>query len=237
MEQILKLATGTCLCVVISVIFVSSLYVWDWIDPRLERLSRDHHSVIKRRTLSVVVSSIISAMLTHIYAGGIRIEPTSITSLSVTLVQLLILMTGPIVDQLGKLSHFPAIDLPFFRTVIIAPVFEEFVFRHCFHTILLKSGFTEIGALFLSPFLFACAHIHHHVQSRDLKYIAAQTIHTCIFGWLGGYLLAHRSLWDAILAHAVCNYIGLPSYSTKPISVRISLYAVGLVTFLGSIIL
>jgi membrane protease YdiL (CAAX protease family) len=237
MDEWIGIATGTCLCVIISVIFVSSLYVWDWIDPQLKRLSRDHPSVIRRRTISVVLSSIIGAHLTHIYTGEFEIGRTSIKSLSTTFIQILILMIGPIVDKSHEQWRFPSIDFAFVRTTIIAPIFEEFVFRQCFHRILLTSGYTEIAALFVSPFLFACAHVHHHVHSRDLKYIAAQTIHTCVFGWLGGYLLVYRSLWDAILAHAVCNFIGLPSYSTKTFPIRVSLYAVGLVTFLGSIIL
>ena len=230
-----RIVRGTLLCITLSIIFVASLYIWDRIDPKSARLSRDNPKLIKRRTLSVVVSSIIAGAVTWVYGGNLDFGAPSATSMGLTALQITFLMIGPISDQRSKLAKRPRIDLAFLRTVIVAPIFEEFVFRLCFHEILTVSGYSLNAALIVSPLLFAAAHVHHHWSSCTNSQIAGQVVHTCVFGWLGGYLLVTRSLWDAILAHAICNYIGLPSYSKSPRLIRLSLYAVGLVTFLGSI--
>ena len=235
--SISQILIGSVLCLLLSISFVASLYVWERLDPKLKRYSRDHPRVIKLRTISVLLVSLVTSCITFVYAGSLGIKAISVKSLSITFTQICILMLGPIVDQWSRVRSIPRLNLVFVRTVVIAPIFEELVFRQCFHQILIKSGYTDVSATFFSPLLFTLAHAHHHLGSATVSQVLSQILHTCIFGWLGGYLLVTRSLCDAILAHALCNYIGLPPNSKVSPKIRVSLYAVGLVTFLGSIIL
>jgi len=232
-----RVLLGVILCVFLSVVFVASLYLWVKFDPKLKRLNRDHPRVIKLRTISVVLASLVACSVTYMFSGSLGIKTTNVGFLAMTAAQTLVLMLGPVVDQWSRLTKVPSLNLQFGRTVVVAPIFEELVFRACFHQILVTSGLNDFVASSVSPFFFALAHVHHHVGRNSPMQIVSQIVHTCLFGWLGGYFLISRSLWDAILAHAICNYIGLPSDSTKSPRIRISLYAVGLVTFLGSIFL
>ena len=237
MSGFAQIVFGGILCLVLSISFVASLYIWEQFDPKLKRFNRDNPRVIKLRTISVVSVSIFICCITYVYCGHMRIGATSVRLLAMTFGQICCLMLGPIVDQWSRMRSFPQLNLLFARTVLIAPIFEELVFRQCFHDILVASGYSDLASIFFAPFLFSLAHIHHYLGSKNVAQILVQVAHTCIFGWIGGYLLVTRSLWDAILAHALCNYIGLPSNGIESLSIRVSLYAVGLVTFLGSIFL
>jgi membrane protease YdiL (CAAX protease family) len=225
-----RLVAGIATCILVSTIFVSSLYVWG-----ANGKGRDHPWVMKRRFASVVVSTVIAWVITWWFTGKIWYPPPlNISQLSQTTLQVFLLMLGPIYQQRKDLSRLPRIDIYLLRTVFVAPVFEELVFRQFFWLILETSGFERISASLVGPILFALAHVHHHVGKQSMISIIAKIAHTCIFGWLGFYFLIYRSVWDSILAHALCNYIGLPSNSMAT-PANLVIYSVGLVSFIASI--
>jgi len=151
-----------------------------------------------------------------------------------TFLQVFLLMLGPIYQQVDDLIKPPTMDIIFARTVFVAPFFEELVFRQFFLLILSRAGLSNFGTSIIGPTLFAIAHVHHHIGKQSILSIMGEVTHTCIFGWLGFYFLIHRTFWDSVLAHAVCNYIGLPD--SKLITRKIAyIYSVGLLGFIVSI--
>jgi prenyl protein peptidase len=143
-------------------------------------------------------------------------------------------MLGPIYQQFPKLVTNPSnVDIYLIRSLVVAPIFEEIVFRQLFWLVLKSGGYSDLAISIIGPIQFALAHVHHY-RRESVGSIAAKIAHTCIFGWLGFYFLIQRSIWDSILAHALCNYIGLPSDCIKNPYI-LAIYSVGLVLFIASI--
>jgi prenyl protein peptidase len=221
---------GPLLCIVISIVFVSSLYVWG------SHLDRDHPTVIQQRIVSVLISSAIAVLTTTIFTGDFEIS-TEFSSLHFTVLQTLALMFGPIYDQISwcdsPIDLVPSISFMSLRNLIVAPICEEIVFRECFFQILKFAQYSNFYTALMAPCLFAFAHAHHYRTS--LPVLAGRIAHTCIFGWLAFYFLIRGSLIDCIVSHFLCNAIGLPKESkTKKRSVMP--YIAGLSVFSISIL-
>jgi len=200
---------GPLLCLGIAFIFVSSLYVWVLVLPSTIHLDRDNPRVVFLRSISVVLSTFAAIHLTRGYCKtSFPLASPSFRSLPCTFSQTCILMLGPIVHQIGAKRKSANLVL-LFRNLVVAPVCEEAVFRWCFYHILKCSGLSTVEAGILAPVIFAMAHVHHH-RTQTFSNIIGSVAHTCVFGWIAFYFLTTRSLWDAILSHVVCNFIGLP---------------------------
>ena len=101
------------------------------------------------------------------------------------------------------------------RNLIIAPITEELVFREFFIKILHHGGYGSRSAGFVAPIIFAIAHVHHHYKQMSFSAAVMAVGHTCIFGWIASVFLLRRSVWDAIISHSICNFIGLSSVIQK----------------------
>lgn len=201
---------GIILCLAITVLYVSSIYVWTFIDHSLGLLCRDEPKVIVLRSISVMVSTMFAIVMAYAYSGGqFNFPETSLREVSYTVFQTCVLMLGPFVHQL-PINNKPVHVLAIVRNLVVAPVCEEIVFRFCFYTILKESGLSNIESGIIAPVIFAMAHAHHFF-GRSASSIILSIAHTCMFGWIAFYLLLQRSLWDAIISHSICNLIGLPS--------------------------
>lgn len=111
----------------------------------------------------------------------------------------------------------------FWRNIIWAPLFEEFVFRACVCTLLISGGwsfgFTMVG----SPLLFGLAHMHHlinHVRARGMSVgngtllVLFQLFYTTLFGSIVSYFyLRTGHVMACFLPHAFCNTMGFPNLS------------------------
>jgi prenyl protein peptidase len=226
------------LCIGIAFMYVGSLYVWEVLDPAIARLGRDHATVIQRRTISVVVSTILTVVLTSSFTdSSVGVPRTTLKNLVRTASQTCILMTGPILHAflIGRAPHsFPNYWVGL-RNLIIAPITEEIVFRECFLRILTSSGISSSLAALVSPALFALAHVHHTWGTMPVSASLMSVAHTFVFGWISFYFLIKRSVWDSILAHMVCNAIGLPVATTSYPRILLSAYAAGSALFLVSL--
>ncbi|CAB0029077.1 unnamed protein product [Trichogramma brassicae] len=224
-------------CLLLSVIYVASLYVW-----RLNHLNRDHPSVIKRR-FSVFIIGLLSPITLYLGINeqfypeasywqllGLRwsgllqaiVIPTCLT---------MILFLGPLymqgVNGLWQMYMEPAYWLSNMKTLIwwrnhvVAPLSEEWTFRACMLPLLLQC-FQPKTAIFICPLFFGVAHFHHFVENMrrgmELKIAVFsscfQFTYTTVFGAYASYLFARTGHFAApFAAHAFCNHMGFPDVS------------------------
>ncbi|XP_078440762.1 farnesylated protein-converting enzyme 2 isoform X1 [Wolffia australiana] len=115
-------------------------------------------------------------------------------------------------------------NMQFWRNYFVAPVTEEIVFRACMIPLLLCAGFKNTNILFFSPIFFSLAHLNHLWElyfERGCDFLRALTIvgfqlgYTVIFGAYAAFLfLRTGNLICPIVAHILCNMMGLPAFSS-----------------------
>ncbi|EFC37740.1 predicted protein [Naegleria gruberi] len=128
-----------------------------------------------------------------------------------------------------------------FRAIVMGPLTEEIVFRTCLHYLLYYyGGISLLSSLLIACLLFGVCHCHHiieHVVHGQMSITSAlinvivQFTYTSVFGFYCGYIYAKTScILAAILLHAYCNQMGLPSFNmSKPIIA--TFYVFGLISF------
>jgi len=108
------------------------------------------------------------------------------------------------------------------RNFLMGPVSEELVFRGCMFPLLICSGASYPKIVFLSPFFFGVAHLHHMYeltrQGNPVMHafiaVLFQFSYTYLFGVFAGFIyLRTGHLWAAISCHIFCNFMGLPDFS------------------------
>ena len=226
---------GIISCIGLSFLYVASLYVWEFKSPDIALLNRDHPSVIRRRIASVFVSTVVCVLVTDKYTNEqFRLPQLRWGNLLKTMGQVLVLMMGPIAQTVSLRKSLPCFWVAV-RNLIVAPISEEIVFRHCFLRILIASGISSRIAVGIAPLIFALAHVHHNIYSLPLSVVILSVAHTCVFGWIAFYFLLNRSIWDSILAHTICNAIGLPAFRSDGSRALTLTYITGLVSFIVSL--
>lgn len=118
-----------------------------------------------------------------------------------------------------------------YRNLVVAPVSEELVFRSLTISLYLLAKVDPVRIIFTTPLVFGLAHIHHLVeylnartpQNRRFPPAAAwasgvirslfQFTYTSLFGFFAAFVfLRTGSVWAPILAHAFCNWMGVPRF-------------------------
>ena len=247
-HTVVHMIYGVLLCSGIAWLYVRSLYIWELLDKVVIKgifkkemygmSDRNDDKVIACRFVSISLVTYSSWLLVEWYIGrAYRFGTPSLMNLIKTGVQVVLLMLGPCYEQFPFFWQFKRADIMIFiRNIIVAPLFEEIVFRAFFWEILTHSGCSFTFTVILAPVLFALSHMHGNSSSMSVRDSFGTVVHTCIFGWIAFYFFVTRSVWDAVLAHALCNCIGLPNrtvrkskyYSVNP---KI-LYVMGLTLFL-----
>ncbi|KAF2897267.1 hypothetical protein ILUMI_08907 [Ignelater luminosus] len=221
-------------CFVLSVIYVSSLYVWNF------QYDRNHPSTIKRRFFSVFVMMFVSPVFLYVALNKKSLEKASIWEIMgfktqgliqaffIPWILTMVLFMGPLCMQLisGLLKVYTepmywitnAQNLIWLRNHVVAPLSEEFTFRSCMLPLLLQS-FNPITAIFLCPLFFGVAHFHHMIERmrKGLDFKTAFLIscfhftYTTIFGTYSAFLLWRTGhFMSTFIAHAFCNHMGVP---------------------------
>jgi len=223
-------------CLVLAIIYVSSLYVWK------TKEDRKHPSTIKKRFLSVTVVTLVSPFFVYHFMDkslladnslwtilGIRFAGLA-TAIVVPMVLTAILFLGPI-SILYFNGFFPFYteykrwplymkDLIFIRNYIMAPISEEFTFRSCMLALIIHCVEPK-KAIFICPIFFGTAHLHHmREQIREgipvvnvLISAGFQFGYTSIFGAYSAYLFLRTGhLIAPILVHSFCNHMGVPDF-------------------------
>lgn len=230
---------GSC---ALSGFFVVSLYVWKL--AGYKEISRDETGTIQRRFVSASLSCFGSVALIWSLA-----EPAQEREDGQTMAELLglqshellracaqclaltvILFAGPIVQhwvsvwegESHLVSRTPGGAWVALRNYVIAPLYEEFVFRACLVRLWVAAGFPKPMIIFCCPFWFAMAHAHHFIEhvrrlkskTEALKQIAFQVFYTSLFGMYSNFLLLRTGCTVAvILTHSFCNHQGFPDIS------------------------
>ncbi|XP_020581526.1 CAAX prenyl protease 2 isoform X2 [Phalaenopsis equestris] len=106
------------------------------------------------------------------------------------------------------------------RNYVVAPFTEELVFRACMIPLLLCSGFRIQTIIFIGPVSFSLAHLNHFMELyypkrrnflKACSIVGIQLGYTVVFGWYASFLfLRTGNLISAVVAHIVCNVMGLP---------------------------
>ncbi|XP_043483295.1 CAAX prenyl protease 2 isoform X1 [Leptopilina heterotoma] len=224
-------------CLVLSVVYVASLYVWN------SQHNREHPSTIKKRFFSCFVMTLISPA--SLYFGlsekvfqsatiwellGLR-WPGFIQAIILPLCLTMILFLGPlslqVINGIWKLYAEPmywlgsARTLIWWRNQVIAPLSEEWTFRACMLPLLLQC-FSPTTAIFICPLFFGVAHFHHvHERIKmgmEVKHALIvscfQFSYTTLFGAYAAFLFFKTGHFVApFAAHSFCNHMGFPDLS------------------------
>jgi len=125
------------------------------------------------------------------------------------------------------------------RTLVIAPIAEEVIFRGVIFRLLL-AHYTTQTAIYIALPVFSLAHLHHFVHEcfdygvgNAIQESLFRVCYTTIFGFLSSMLyLATFTIWSPILAHVWCNYFGVLFLPQSTAKFDLACYAGGLVTFI-----
>lgn len=214
--------------------FVGSIYFWKYEEAWSPAL-RDKLHVVWHRFTSITVVCACFVYLTPMSWSALGLPSSIFQNLASTAIGLIlpaVLYTGPIVYAIfapeDELITWPSYDWLSFRNNVFAPIMEEIAFRMCMIPIMLHAGFSQTEAIFITPLFFGAAHVHHvlndtgkvislQVAGKKINiraiYIAAlvQATYTSVFGFFASYLFIRTGTIIApIMAHAFCNYLGLP---------------------------
>lgn len=107
------------------------------------------------------------------------------------------------------------------RNLVLAPLLEEVAFRTCMVPVLLAAGLGTATVCWTAPLFFGVAHVHHaiqRIQSEGTRpaVVVIQTLfqltYTTLFGAYASYayIKTNGSTTAVFLAHAYCNWMGLP---------------------------
>lgn len=110
-----------------------------------------------------------------------------------------------------------------FRNYIFAPATEELVFRSCMISLLHYAKISYVKIIFLTPLVFAIAHIHHAWENyilfgrsvgaakRAIFISAFQFSYTTLFGWYATFIFMRTgNFFSPFITHSFANMMGFP---------------------------
>ena len=244
-------------CFILAVSYVGSLYITK------SSLPRDHPVTIKNRMVRVAIICVLGPMFVYVYMDpsqknkyfkllGIHSDNILIGSF-LPLLLTGILFAGPITlyfvvegFQDFKETFFTTeyiYDLRWYRTMVVAPISEELIFRACMLPLLVPK-YDLVLSTFIAPLFFGVAHFHHVIEEirkgeRILPVILTscfQMMYTTLFGAYSAFLFLRTGhLIGPVLCHSFCNMMGFPDfegigYCKYPKSVSL-IFCLGLIMF------
>eukprot|EP00347_Sterkiella_histriomuscorum_P020788 403336457 len=255
-----------------SSLFVLSLYFWKFFEgkkPASQVYDENSTQELLKRITSVVVFSFACMSFINIRADhrqrqdvelvrwfGLQFNGNIAFAIANTAMLNSILFLGEIVQYFVgmKENQYDEISLLGFKNIVLAPMFEEFIFRGCLINIFVEANIMSLNkCVLILPAFFAIAHLHHLFQQRHLpkdqfrRVLMGKLFQLCftqVFGIYAGYVYVYTgSLWAAIALHAQCNYFGFPSfgnlfdenYSSTKRQIVGYLYLVGIILFYNTL--
>ncbi|XP_066929469.1 CAAX prenyl protease 2-like [Clytia hemisphaerica] len=225
-------------CLVLAVSYVGSLYLTK------STLPRDHPKTIKERILRVSIVCILGPIFVYFVMEegkrnifwmllglhGNRILIAAIAPLILTI----ILFAGPLVLYF-VLEGFQGVkadifsteyytDLKWYRTLVVAPVSEELIFRACMLPLLVPDYGNSAG-IFIAPLFFGVAHFHHIREKlkagNELVPVLLSSFfqfsYTTLFGAYSAFLFLRTGhLIGPVICHAFCNMMEFPDFGSIP---------------------
>eukprot|EP00879_Flechtneria_rotunda_P020659 GHRR01021738.1.p1 GENE.GHRR01021738.1~~GHRR01021738.1.p1 ORF type:complete len:263 (+),score=46.33 GHRR01021738.1:695-1483(+) len=109
------------------------------------------------------------------------------------------------------------------RDCVVAPISEEWCFRSCMVPLLWLQGVKPSTIIATVPLFFGLGHLHHGWElmvahkwaaHRALQVVCFQFLYTTVFGWYAAWLFITTGTVAApVLAHALCNTLGVPPFA------------------------
>lgn len=162
-----------------------------------------------------------------------------------TLGLFMLLFIGPLFQHIIELDsgldmHLGLLGI--LRDVVIAPITEELIYSSLSLSPFLANEISSSNRsewtprafisdesisklIWMTPFLFGFAHLHHlhnMVTRKDpqpvpignaILIVTFQFVYTSLFGYLTNRILINTgSVWSCIVAHSFCNWLGFPSF-------------------------
>ncbi|KAI8717932.1 hypothetical protein NCS52_00870600 [Fusarium sp. LHS14.1] len=233
------------LLVVYCLVYVIPLYFSAATRPSPTR-SRDAPEAIRARIFVVSLSTAICSLVTlYLLSSHAAIAipnplhfmgywPVGLVDAARALWLTALLFAGPLYESLfvdgaaRQWLHLQPLrdlwtDWPTWRNMVAGPITEECLFRSAGVPLLLRSGASLTGTIFLSPLVFGLAHLHHFYEFRithphtplpvAILRSLFQLTYTTLFGAYATFLfLRTGSLLAVVLIHAFCNCMGLPRF-------------------------
>lgn len=185
------------------------------------RARRDDPAEIKRRaTILGIMTAVWPIVVTIIWGDwnarpelsvfawfGVKIDINTLLGTLGAVLTAVMLFLGPLSQLAIRFSNgFPDFKLNILsvRAYILAPIYEEVLFRGCVTTVLLSSGWTPGWTILWSSFVFGFSHIHH-IRDPEIPPAAtiAQVCYCTLFSlYTNDLFVSTSSLYGCILAHA-----------------------------------
>ncbi|XP_026427240.1 CAAX prenyl protease 2-like [Papaver somniferum] len=128
------------------------------------------------------------------------------------------------------------------RNYVVAPLTEEVVFRACMIPLLLCGGLKPYTIIFFSPIFFSLAHLNHFLElyfQQNYTFLKASLIvglqlgYTVLFGSYASFLYIRTGhLIAPVVAHVICNIMGLPMLSSQRKGLSIAATVAGFLGFI-----
>jgi len=215
-------------------------------------LSRDSDFVIKQRIyVTLAFTSVVYAIYyfyyskyhtPKLYEKELN-DIDAVTTVLWTVIYMVSLYLGPVIYCISS-GKYPDAEstLIKIRTLVVAPLCEEIIFRKIILTLLLSAYDTK-KAILLALASFSLPHLHHFLHEyQSLGYLKAiqesvfRIIYTSIFGLLSSVLfIKTNTILSPILAHVWCNYFGILFIPQNGNIFNLLAYILGLVLFIGLI--
>ncbi|KAL1617282.1 CAAX prenyl protease [Neofusicoccum ribis] len=160
--------------------------------------------------------------------------PISIPDIFKTLLLLCVLFAGPLFENgivdgdwrdwiVGRHVNETLSSWIGWRNFVVGPTTEELIWRSLMIPLHLSAHVSPTTAVFVTPLYFGIAHVHHFYEFRithpHTPVIAGvarslfQFTYTSLFGFFASFVFVRTaSLPAVIIAHAFCNWMGLPRF-------------------------
>ncbi|KUI57006.1 hypothetical protein VP1G_04289 [Cytospora mali] len=236
-------STAILLLVLYTLLYVIPFYLSPKTRPS-STLSRDAPSVIRARITSVTITCIITSLTTLYilvakgnYGNGDAFHamgywPVGIPEALKALLLTALLFLGPLFESLVVESGWRdwmtlapvkevLNEMTAWRNIVAGPLTEEILFRSSAIPLMVLARTPLTKTIFLSPFVFGLAHVHHFYEFRlthrgvpaaaALLRSAFQLGYTTLFGAYATFVYLRTGSVLAVFAvHVLCNCMGLP---------------------------
>jgi predicted Abi (CAAX) family protease len=143
---------------------------------------------------------------------GLKIDTQVIINTFKALILNSVLFSGEIfMLVMGLTYNAYRLDIECLKNLVVAPFFEEFIYRVCMINLMIESNsLDEATAVLTLPLFFAISHLHHELvvdRVRDWKMVFARCLfklaYTQIFGIYAGRIYVRTgSIWPAFALHS-----------------------------------
>lgn len=230
MYVLLNFTQATIWSLLTPLVFIGSIYI-----KKSPSALRDQPNEIKRRFMMVGSATFLWTILFYYLNShsqlssqgpgiltwiGLSLTFTNYTSVLCSLAMTFVLYAGSLAQVIFQDPPDVKLDIKAMRAYVIAPIFEETMYRSCLITCLIAGGYGW-NSVWASSLIFGVSHLYRiedlicnnqGISFQTLQPVLFQVVFTTIFGLYVGYVfVVTGSLYAVIVLHGFCNFMGLPN--------------------------